>query len=165
MDELLFTYYQSPLGQIRIGGTPDYISEVTFHDKIQKSPANARNLPALFIQCLEQLIQYFNGELKTFHLPLHQKGTPFQKEVWNELMQIPYGKTITYQELAKRLGDAKATRAVANVIAKNQLMIIVPCHRVVGSHGELTGYGGELWRKKWLLEFEAKKTYGIRTLF
>lgn len=119
----------------------------------------------LLIQCIEQLIQYFNGQLQRFQLPLNQPGTVFQKEVWNELTQIPFAKTISYLELARRTGDSKATRAVANANGKNNIAIIVPCHRVIGSNGELTGYAGGLWRKKWLLEHEAKIAYGVQTLF
>ena len=117
------------------------------------------------IQSIEQLIQYFNSERRQFELPINQTGTPFQKEVWNELMTIPYAKTISYLELAVKTGDTKATRAVANANGKNNVVIIVPCHRVIGSNRDLVGYGGGLWRKKWLLEHEAKVAYGVQTLF
>ncbi|MBK8951865.1 MAG: methylated-DNA--[protein]-cysteine S-methyltransferase [Chitinophagaceae bacterium] len=119
----------------------------------------------LLINCVEQLIQYFNGELRHFDLPLNQPGTTFQQEVWNILTQIPFGKTISYLELARKTGDSKATRAVANANGKNHVAIIVPCHRVIGSNKELTGYAGGLWRKKWLLEHEAKIAHGVQTLF
>ncbi len=111
------------------------------------------------------MIQYFNGELRQFELPLHQPGTPFQQDVWNLLATIPYGKTISYMDLAKKTGDTKATRAVANANGKNNIAIIIPCHRVIGSNKELTGYAGGLWRKKWLLEHEAKIAHGVQTLF
>jgi methylated-DNA-[protein]-cysteine S-methyltransferase len=111
------------------------------------------------------LIQYFNGQRRTFDLPLHQPGTAFQQDVWNILTQIPFGKTISYLELARQTGDSKATRAVANANGKNNIAIIVPCHRVIGSNKELIGYAGGLWRKKWLLEHEAKVAYGVQTLF
>jgi methylated-DNA-[protein]-cysteine S-methyltransferase len=119
----------------------------------------------MLINCIEQLIQYFNGERRQFDLPLHQPGTPFQQEVWNHLLTIPFGKTISYLDLAKMTGDSKATRAVANANGKNNIAIIIPCHRVIGSNRELTGYAGGLWRKKWLLEHEAKIAYGVQTLF
>lgn len=119
----------------------------------------------MLIQCVEQLIQYFNGQRRQFELPLNQPGTPFQQEVWGELILIPFGKTISYLELARRTGDTKATRAVASANGKNNIAIIVPCHRVIGSNRELVGYGGGLWRKKWLLELEAKVAYGVQTLF
>ncbi len=119
----------------------------------------------MLIICIEQLIQYFNGQRRQFELPLNQPGTPFQQSVWNELQQIPFGKTISYLDLAKRIGDPRATRAVASANGKNHIAIIVPCHRVIGSNRELVGYAGGLWRKKWLLEMEAKVAFGIQTLF
>ena len=165
MSESYTTYYSSPIGLLKIVGTEDYISEISFHDKTQKVTGKKKNLPPLMIQCLEQLIQYFNGERRQFELPINQSGTSFQKEVWNELMTIPYAKTISYLELAVKTGDTKATRAVANANGKNNVVIIVPCHRVIGSNRDLVGYGGGLWRKKWLLEHEAKVAYGVQTLF
>lgn len=165
MTEPVSTYYHSPVGILKISGTDEYISETSFHDKTAMPAGRKRNLPPLIIQCLEQLIQYFNGERKVFELPLNQPGTKFQQEVWNDLLTIPYGKTISYLDLARMVGDIKATRAVASANGKNNIAIIVPCHRVIGSNRELVGYGGGLWRKKWLLEHEAKYTYGIQTLF
>lgn len=165
MAEVFTTYYQSPVGLLKISGTKDCIVEVSFHDTSQKPAVRKKNMTPLIIQCVEQLIQYFNGQLQRFQLPLNQPGTVFQKEVWNELTQIPFAKTISYLELARRTGDSKATRAVANANGKNNIAIIVPCHRVIGSNGELTGYAGGLWRKKWLLEHEAKIAYGVQTLF
>ena len=114
---------------------------------------------------MEQLIQYFQGERRVFELPINQQGTVFQKEVWNELMQIPFGRTISYLELARKTGDSKATRAVANANGKNNVCVIVPCHRVIGANKELVGYSGGLWRKKWMLEHEAKLAHGVQTLF
>ena len=119
----------------------------------------------MLIQCVEQLIQYFNGERRKFELPIHQQGSPFQQSVWAELMAIPFGKTISYIELARRIGDAKATRAVASANGKNNVCIIVPCHRVIGANKELVGYSGGIRRKKWLLEHEMKVAYGVQTLF
>lgn len=165
MAENFSTYYHSPVGLLKISGTEDYISEVSFHDKTQKAESKKKNLPPLFIHCIEQLIQYFNGQRRIFELPIIQPGTAFQKGVWAELMQIPFGKTISYQDLAVKIGDNKATRAVANANGKNNVAIIVPCHRVIGSNKDLVGYAGGLWRKKWLLEHEAKVAYGVQTLF
>jgi len=159
------TYYHSPVGMLKISGTEKYISEISFYDKVQKSEGNKKSLPPLLIQCVEQMIQYFHGQRRVFDLPIHQPGTKFQQEVWSELMAIPYGKTISYLELARKTGDTKATRAVANANGKNNVAIIVPCHRVIGSNKELIGYAGGLWRKKWLLEHEAKLAYGVQTLF
>lgn len=165
MSDTYHTYYHSPVGLLKISGTEDYISEITFHDTSQKAEGRKKNLPPMMINCVEQLIQYFNGQRRQFELPLNQPGTGFQQEVWNELVQIPFGKTISYLELARRIGDTKATRAVANANGKNNIAIIVPCHRVIGSNRELIGYAGGLWRKKWLLEHEAKVAYGVQTLF
>ena len=165
MPEIYTTYYHSPVGLLKISGTDDYISEVSFHDTTQKAEGRKKNLPPMIIQCIEQLIQYFHGERRQFELPINQPGTAFQKEVWSELMQIPFGKTINYLDLARKIGDSKATRAVANANGKNNVAIIVPCHRVIGSNKELVGYAGGLWRKKWLLEHEAKVAHGVQTLF
>lgn len=165
MPDTYTTYYHSPVGLLKISGTNNYISEVTFHDTSQKAEGNKKHLPHMLINCIEQLIQYFNGQRRIFELPLNQAGTVFQQGVWNDLIAIPYGKTISYLELARRTGDSKATRAVANANGKNNIAIIVPCHRVIGSNKDLVGYAGGLWRKKWLLELEAKVAHGVQTLF
>ena len=159
------TYYHSPVGLLKISGTNDYISEITFHDTSQKAEGNKKHIPPMLINCVEQLIQYFNGQRRVFELPLNQTGTPFQQDVWSILTQIPFGKTISYLELARKTGDTKATRAVANANGRNNIAIIVPCHRVIGSDKTLVGYAGGLWRKKWLLELEAKVAHGVQTLF
>lgn len=101
-----------------------------------------------------QLDEYFGGRCGEFNLPLDLQGTEFQKRVWAELQKIPFGKTVTYKELALRLGDVKAIRAVGTANGANPVSLIVPCHRVIGSDGSLVGYGGGLWRKKWLLQHE-----------
>jgi methylated-DNA-[protein]-cysteine S-methyltransferase len=165
MAEIHTTYYHSPIGLLKISGTDYYIIEISFNDKVEKADVRKRNLPPMLIQCVEQLIQYFNGERRNFDLPVNQSGTAFQHEVWNELITIPYAKTISYLELARRTGDSKATRAVASANGKNNIAIVVPCHRVIGANKELVGYGGGIWRKKWLLEHEMKVAYGVQTLF
>ena len=165
MSEMHTTYYHSPVGLLKISGTNDYISEITFHDTSQKAEGNKKHIPPMLINCVEQLIQYFNGQRRVFELPLNQTGTPFQQDVWSILTQIPFGKTISYLELARKTGDTKATRAVANANGRNNIAIIVPCHRVIGSDKTLVGYAGGLWRKKWLLELEAKVAHGVQTLF
>lgn len=103
---------------------------------------------------VEQLKAYFSGKLRSFDIQTDLEGTSFQQKVWKELRNIPFGKTISYLELSKRLGDVKAIRAVASANGRNPLWIIIPCHRVIGSDGSLTGYAGGLYRKKWLLEHE-----------
>lgn len=166
MSDPFITYYHSPIGILKIAGTEDYISEVTYFDKVQKAPTdNKKKFSPMMIQCIEQLIQYFHGERRSFELPVNQQGTPFQQQVWNELTGIPYAKTASYLEIARRTGDTNATRAVANANGRNNVCIIVPCHRVIGANKDLVGYSGGLWRKKWLLEHEAKVAYGVRTLF
>lgn len=109
---------------------------------------------SLLTACLRQLEEYFSGKRCTFDLPLHLVGTPFQKKVWRQLMKIPYGQTVSYAELARRIGRPKAYRAVANACGQNPLPIIVPCHRVIASGGKLGGYSGGLKRKRWLLRHE-----------
>ena len=166
LGEFVTTYYQSPIGLLRISGNEHFISEINFVDKIEKPPGDKkRQLPPLMIQCLEELIQYFQGERKNFTLPINQMGSAFQQKVWNELTAIPFGRTISYLELSRRLGDSKAIRAAAAANGRNNVAIIVPCHRVIGSNNKLVGYAGGLWRKKWLLEHEAKLAHGVQTLF
>ncbi len=116
-------------------------------------------------KCITQLNEYFSGKRKLFDLPIQQEGSAFQQKVWNELVKIPFGKTISYLQLAQRLGDAKSIRAAASANGRNKLNIVVPCHRVIGSDGSLIGYGGGLPRKKWLLEHEAKFENGVSMLF
>lgn len=115
--------------------------------------------------CKAQLKDYFSGNLKAFDLPLSPEGTEFQQKVWAELIKIPYGETITYMELAVRLGDAKAIRAAGTANGRNPIAIIIPCHRVIGAGNKLTGYAGGIWRKKILLEIEMKYNPTKRTLF
>jgi methylated-DNA-[protein]-cysteine S-methyltransferase len=103
----------------------------------------------------KQFEEYFNGTRKTFDIPLSPEGTEFQKKVWTELLNIPYGETTTYQQMANKLGDPKVIRAAASANGKNPISIVIPCHRVIGSDGSLTGYAGGLHRKKWLLEHES----------
>jgi len=163
------TYYKSPLGLLRIGGTDTYISEISFVDHLEEFELRRPDLQGpvtlMVIQCIEQLIQYFQGQRRVFDLPICQGGTPFQQRVWNELMAIPFGKTLSYLELSRRLGDTRAIRAAAAANGRNNVVIVIPCHRVIGSKKDLVGYGGGLWRKKWLLEHENKIMYGVQTLF
>jgi methylated-DNA-[protein]-cysteine S-methyltransferase len=167
--EITRTYYQSPLGLLRVGGTDTYISEILFVDRLDEEDYRGRDLGGpvtpVVIQCIEQLIQYFQGQRKVFDFPIYQEGSEFQERVWNELTAIPFGKTISYLELSRRLGDTRAIRAAAAANGKNNIVIVVPCHRVIGSKRDLVGYGGGLWRKKWLLDHETKVQWGVQTLF
>jgi methylated-DNA-[protein]-cysteine S-methyltransferase len=159
-----FTYYNSPIGLIKIGGTETYINEVTFLDE-GSDRVNSFGTHPLLLRCIEELIEYFNGKRLSFDIPVFQKGTEFQTKVWGELLNINYGKTISYMTLAKKLGDRNCIRAAASSNGKNNICIIVPCHRVIGSNQSLVGYAGGLWRKKWLLEHENKVANGVQTLF
>ena len=164
MKETGFIYYQSPIGLLKIGGTDNYINEVVFIDD-KDDVAETTAQFSLLHECVEELIDYFNGNRLSFGIPVHQHGTDFQKKVWNELLNIGFGKTISYLALAKRLGDPNCIRAAASTNGKNHVCIIVPCHRVVGSNQSLVGYGGGLARKRWLLEHENKIANGVQTFF
>ena len=144
------TYFSSPIGVVKIVGDFDGVIEISVLDvKIDFT-----EIPDSLSKSVNQLREYFDGKRETFDFKTNQKGTLFQQKVWNELCNISFGKTISYLELAKRLGDPKVIRAAAAANGKNKLWIVVPCHRVIGSDGSLTGYAGGLGRKKWLLEHE-----------
>jgi len=143
-------YYKSPIGTIEITSSDVGIKSLYFLEEVSETTQSS-----LFSDhSISQIEAYFNGDLSKFNLSLDLEGTEFQIKVWNELLSIPFGQTISYMDLAKRLGNPKSIRAVARANAKNPVSIIVPCHRVIGSDGSLTGYAGGLWRKKWLLEHE-----------
>jgi methylated-DNA-[protein]-cysteine S-methyltransferase len=143
-------YYKTPIGTAKIVGNEFGISSITvLDDEIETT-----EIPLPLKKCVQQLEEYFKGKRTVFDIKLNPQGTDFQKKVWNELLNIPYGKTRTYLEQTKKLGDIKAIRAVASANGKNPIWIIIPCHRVIGSNGSLTGYAGGIWRKKWLLEHE-----------
>ncbi|MFY8026049.1 MAG: methylated-DNA--[protein]-cysteine S-methyltransferase [Sediminibacterium sp.] len=165
MGELHYTYYESPIGLLQIGGTDQYIGELSFVDNKDQFVHGEPGITEIMHQCTEQLIEYFHGKRRHFDLPVHQHGTDFQERVWNKLMGIEYGKTISYLDLAKKLGDPKVIRAAATTNGKNKIALIVPCHRVIGSDRSLTGYSGGMWRKKWLLQHEFKIAHGVQTLF
>lgn len=149
-------YIETPLGLIEIGASEEYIVSLLFENKIQipLQPDPIEEQPEILKEALRQVSEWFEGKRFSFTLPLHPQGTLFQHKVWEELLKIPFGETSTYARMAYRLGQPAAIRAVASAIGRNPLNIIIPCHRVVGSLGQLTGYGGEMWRKAWLLRFE-----------
>ncbi len=165
MSLLYYTYYQSPVGLLKIGGTDNYIAELSFVDNKEQVVHGEPGISDVIHQCTEELIEFFHGKRRKFDIPVHQDGTEFQKRVWSELLTIPYGKTINYLELSKRIGDVKAIRAAASTNGKNKIAIIVSCHRVIGRNNSLVGYAGGLWRKKWLLDLEFKIAHGVQTLF
>ncbi len=163
------TYFNSPVGILEIKSSAGAIHGILFvntwkgpklSDEEMKSSAGG----AIVDTCIAQLEEYFAGKRRVFDFPFSQDGTAFQQKIWNALLDIPFGKTISYQELSRRTGNVKAIRAVGTTNGKNQLCIVVPCHRVIGANGSLVGYGGELWRKKWLLDHEAKYAYGVQEL-
>ncbi|GAA4802882.1 methylated-DNA--[protein]-cysteine S-methyltransferase [Litoribaculum gwangyangense] len=151
---------KSPLGFTKIVGDENGIMSVSILNSEEKVNDI---IPDVLEDCVIQLNEYFQGIRKQFDLKLNPEGTDFQKKVWDILLKIPYGNTISYLELSKQLGDVKAIRAVANANGKNPLWIIIPCHRVIGTDGSLTGYAGGLHRKQWLLEHE--NPYKQQTLF
>ena len=142
---------KTPLGNAEISGDVNGISKIHILDKDIEITTE---FPKELKQAVQQLHDYFNGKRTTFSFKMNPKGTEFQKRVWQELLNIPYGKTCSYLELSKKIGNVKAIRAVATANGKNPLWIVIPCHRVIGSDGSLTGYAGGLWRKKWLIEHE-----------
>lgn len=164
-------YYSSPVGTLLIKSIDQSIAEILFVNavkgiKIAEDQIDFQATPSPLIKkCIQQLQEYFEGERKTFEFPMGQHGTEFQNKVWGELLHIPFGKTISYLQLSKQIGNVKAVRAVGTCNGKNRLCIVVPCHRVIGSTGNLVGYGGDLWRKKWLLEHEIKYEHGVQNLF
>ncbi|GAA4301615.1 methylated-DNA--[protein]-cysteine S-methyltransferase [Compostibacter hankyongensis] len=145
-----YFFYQSPVGWIKLGASDTGLMLAYF----MKAREEDDRPNAVTREALRQLEAYFEGRLKSFDLPLEMQGTDFQRSVWTELLKIPFGKTISYLALSQRLGDEKAIRAAARANGQNPLPVIVPCHRVIGSDGSLTGYSGGLWRKKWLLQHE-----------
>jgi len=145
-------YYKTPIGTAKIVGDENGINAVTVIDDDMETSVE---IPKMLQDCVKQLDEYFNGTRKQFDLKLNPQGTDFQKKVWNALLNVPFGKTKTYLEQAKQLGDVKALRAVASANGKNPIWIVIPCHRIIGSSGSLTGYAGGIWRKKWLIAHES----------
>ena len=157
------TIYNFPLGSLYISAENDSITHITFLDadtrkKFRIMPAAAiwLDLPPILQACVDELDAYFAGKLKEFTVPIAPQGTPFRQQVWQALMTIGYGQTISYKELAQHIGNPKAIRAVGGANHHNPISIIVPCHRVIGANGKLVGYGGGLSNKEFLLELEKK---------
>ncbi len=153
--------HATPLGDVLIRCNDDHITMIHF---LEEGERHQQQEHSLIGACIRQLDEYFSGKRKTFDLPLDQDGTTFQKKVWELLLAIPYGKTTSYQALSKLYGDSKAIRAVATANGKNNIAIVVPCHRVIGSNQSLVGYAGGLQRKRWLLDLEAKHTHGLQEI-
>ncbi|SHF20866.1 methylated-DNA--[protein]-cysteine S-methyltransferase [Pedobacter caeni] len=141
---------QSPVGPVSIFADEQFVQKITFKEDLITEP-NENEITRL---AESQLKAYFEGDLKVFTLPIKQPGTTFQQEVWAALLTIDYGITRSYLQMAKQMNNVLAIRAMAAANGKNELAIVVPCHRVIGSDGTLVGYAGSLWRKKWLLDHE-----------
>ncbi|GEQ84796.1 methylated-DNA--protein-cysteine methyltransferase [Patiriisocius marinistellae] len=154
---------QTPLGILSIAGDDQGLQKVLFLEEKNGATTSeilTMEIPLVLKKTAQQLKEYFNGSRNSFDILLNPQGTTFQKKVWEELSNIPYGKTCSYQKMANNLGDPKVIRAAASANGKNPISIIIPCHRVIGSDGSLTGYAGGLHRKKWLLEHESPVTQG-----
>lgn len=160
---MITAFYSSPIGPLEVQCNDNSVIAIKFIDHAVPLSMVAV-LDSLFYQCFQQMDEYFAGNRKEFTFPTYQEGTDFQKQVWTQLQTIPYGVTISYADLSKQLGDIKKIRAVGTTNGRNKLAIVVPCHRVIGSNQQLTGYAGGLWRKRWLLDHEAKFTPGVRQL-
>lgn len=156
---VFYTTVESPVGPLLLAGDVDALRRVSFESSKHAAPPQDdwRQDKAPFAEVIRQLQAYFRGELREFDVPLAMEGTDFQRRVWNALREIPYGETISYLQLAERIGNPKAVRAVGLANGSNPIPIIVPCHRVIGSDGSLTGFGGGISTKKKLLELESKQ--------
>lgn len=158
--EVHTAYYSSPLGLLEITGNDDGILGVHFMDTKKKITSTIH--PSLK-ECIYQLDEYFKGIRKEFGLKLNPKGTAFQLKVWEQLLTVPFGKTASYLDISKLIGDVKATRAVETANGCNPIAVIIPCHRVIGADGKLVGYGGGIKRKEWLLHHESSTLHGKQT--
>jgi methylated-DNA-[protein]-cysteine S-methyltransferase len=147
------TFLNSKIGFLEITGTDEGIASVNFVDEKQGAD---KKLPVHMQKCRTELDEYFKGKRKKFSVDLKIEGTDFQKKVWKELVKIPYGENVSYRDVAAAVGNPKGGRAVGGAVGRNNISIIIPCHRVIGSSGDLTGFGGGLWRKEWLLNHESR---------
>lgn len=150
---------ESPVGRLLLEVEDGALTRLHFQDPAD--PARGGESDKLLARVEKQLGEYFAGKRSTFELPLNARGTDFEKQVWKALLDIPFGETVSYGEIARRIDNQKAVRAVGRANGKNPIAIIIPCHRVIGSDGSLTGYGGGEPRKRWLLDLEG----GDRPLF
>lgn len=165
-----FTRLPTPVGELTLVASATGLVGIWFPTSRHGSPAERESwtddddsgpASAILARTRDQLAQYFARKRTAFDLPLEPRGTPFQMKVWEALRRIPYGMTLSYSDLARQLGDVRATRAVGAANGRNPIPIVVPCHRVIGSHGELTGFGGGIERKRWLLELEGAASLSL----
>jgi methylated-DNA-[protein]-cysteine S-methyltransferase len=169
-EEIAVSCYESPVGRLVVKANEDFLTGLKFVEEEERFEIPSSNFISkkqelVFQKCIKQLDEYFSGQRKKFDIPFKQNGTEFQQQVWGSLLKIPFGRTISYLQLSKNIGNEKSIRAVGTANGRNNLAIIVPCHRVIGSDGSLTGYAGGLWRKQWLLEHENKFENGVNLLF
>lgn len=150
--------YESPIGVIEIIGTRENVRSIMFSETNTKEHLFQAGTPEVLKECFNQLDEYFMGKRLGFSFPYSLEGTEFQKTVWTALTKIPYAQTGSYKDIAVSIGNEKAIRAVGSANGKNRLSIVVPCHRIIGSNGQLSGYAGGLWRKEWLLRHERSVT-------
>jgi methylated-DNA-[protein]-cysteine S-methyltransferase len=162
MDELFTLFYPSPVGLIEIKGTGQAITSTSF---VEDETPSSNSVPHVLLQCKQELDEYFTGKRKTFNVPLAPVGTEFQQQVWGELLKIDFGTTTSYMAIAKKMNNPGAVRAVGLANGKNPIGVIIPCHRVIGEDGSLTGYAGGLWRKRWLLDHEGNTSGNAPTIF
>jgi len=156
------TYLRSPIGQLKITADEKSVNSILFvFPDTKMDPENSNEVLEI---CKQQINEYFSGERKEFDVNISQDGTEFQQQVWDELIKIPHGKTVSYNYIAEKVGGRNMMRAVGSANGKNLISIIVPCHRVIGSDGKLTGYAGGMWRKEWLLKHEDKYSSEERQL-
>jgi methylated-DNA-[protein]-cysteine S-methyltransferase len=156
-------HMDSPVGRITLSSNGQALLGLAFEEERHPRDRSGaiEEADEVLLDAKRQLEEYFGGWRKSFDLPLEPEGTPFQREVWRALGEIPFGVTISYQDLARRLGKEKAVRAVGMANGRNPISIVIPCHRVIGADGSLTGYGGGLWRKEYLLDFEGARPKGL----
>lgn len=153
MQANFFEYHNSPIGLLEISGTPHGIRSLHFVERRR----NGYTSNEVVDQAVRQIEEYFDGTRRGFDMAIDPQGTEFQKAVWRQLLEIPYGRTASYGDVARAMGNPKAVRAVGGANSRNPIAIVVPCHRVIGSDGSMTGYGSGIWRKEWLLKHEGWK--------
>jgi len=159
-------FYHSPIGALKMVSSNHCIQQLTFVDNSELANNDTeQTMPDVIHQCMEELIEYFAGKRRSFTVAIDQDGTEFQQKVWKELYELPFGKTLSYGDLAKKMGDPNLVRAAASANAKNKVAIIIPCHRIIGSDRSLVGYAWGKTRKKWLLQHEFRLALGVQTLF
>ena len=150
MTNLYYAYFDSPIGLVEVSGTDSAILSVEFVDSEQVNYESNGYVK----QAADQVAEYFAGHRQNFNMNLEFDGTDFQRRVWQALLSVPYGETVSYQDIANAIENPRAVRAVGAANGQNPISIVVPCHRIIGSNGQLTGYGSGLWRKEWLLNHE-----------